>query len=353
MLAKLSLGPEALLELGAGQPPKRAKVEHQQLIRQIHAHGLLALDNSQAESLVNLLRTKPGQLPAGRAREWLELLTAFIKDRRRFERLPDGLWDETRQQSSVSAFQDAVRAYLDIAVVGVAEAERLRLGYDDDESVPEITRADWASTCDTFRRFADIADAGHLPMGASRDNFWRDILRPLAQASRSVVVIDPYLYSGLRNHRPRATPEHVCWLLENLDGALQGGTVTFIGPEPDDDRRPGPQTAQETLDLILRNWQRSDSRVRELEVVLVPRRRWEGQRSVKGDLPHDRHIRFSAGPATILNSGFDRLRSRLVTDKDGMNWSYRWLPDALEPLRAAEERCLQSAEVDRAVWKVD
>lgn len=159
------------------------------------------------------------------------------------------------------------------------------------------------------------------------------VLEPLARTSRSAVVVDKYLFKKLLGRGRKPDPEQVIWLLENLDSSIHEGTVTLIGQVGS-----GSSSAIQIADTILQHWRRHPAHgVHQLRVVLAPGR----------SLPHDRHVRFGVGGVVILPAGFDRLSEPFIWDKDGMNWQYKWQPEAVKLLKAAETRCFESNNTDQ------
>lgn len=346
MIARVTICPRSLVDLADGLSPKQGKRQHEQLLRVVRAHGTLVYGNTDAAALVALLKNHADMLPPGMAQRWRLLLADFVKDRWRFESMvpqPDVPLSEARDRIALTR---NLSGRVDLAVLD--DEQGLAVGLDgdnDDDTDPELSYARWAVASNHFTRFQELVDRGTVSHGHPRSEFWADVLGPLARASRTAVVIDKYLFTGL-DKRPGRDPEQVIWLLESLDSAMRRGSITLIGQEG-----RGASSAADVAETIRTRWRRHPNRgVRELRVVLVPGRKWTPPERARAtvSMPHDRHVRFGVGGAVILPAGFDRLSSPLIWDKDGMNWQYKWQPDSVRSLRSAETRCLESDDVDLA-----
>jgi hypothetical protein len=222
----------------------------------------------------------------------------------------------------------------------------------DAGSALEISTARAARLTNALVQARQLAERANHPCGTRRDDFWAEVLAPLARLSSEVVVLDRYLFHRLLEKEARGgsgVDEHVCWLLERFDETmLAGSTVTLIAHDEALQERgrtgPPPQvTALRIAALVERFWlHRAAGRLQLVKVVVAP---WWQLRQA---LPHDRHVRFHIGAAVTFTQGLDRLATPNIEDPDGLNWQYRQGSPAVDSVLAEESRVLDSRRLSRA-----
>jgi hypothetical protein len=178
--------------------------------------------------------------------------------------------------------------------------------YRDPQSNLEVAAAHIAGYCNTLDGLRDMAERGVLAHKASRDDFFRRVLcrspcspgGPLSSTNISLANLCWHY-----DNRPRSAgwePETVVWLRRWLDRALQPGAEVVLMGASGGQRNPAD--ARDAAGMIHAFWQPAiDGPISRVDVV--------GGRWRQGDvcMPHDRHIRFSAGAAVKSLPGFDRL----------------------------------------------
>lgn len=342
MYARVAIAPNAVCEPVA--PPAFAKAQYAAILDAINANGSLQFaSRDDAKRFATSVRQSCA-LPAGVGQK----LVAALVELGKLGRVHFGESFDTKPLASyqhVEALKQAWSGKLEVAVFDQSGAEALGVPEDDgmiqvDEDL-EVARLFALSGTRAFSNLRVVADTGHLPFDSPREAFWRDVLRPLARSSKVVTIIDQYLLGGLwhRNERRpqsyRWRPEHVVWLLENLDRTAPPGTqMELLTVVEDSDARS--QKAEAAASLVREFWDRSrGGRLDRVRLSVVGTRR---------GFPHDRHIRFSSGAAITVDAGLDRLREPRIWDQSGMAWGYKWRKEALAPLRdrEAQARALAS-----------
>ena len=346
MIARLSVAPESIRDLGGQLPPIAAKAQHETFLRAVEAHGLLVVANADEEQDLVREARQLGADPPGAKERWLMALTE-LKKRKRVRYITPPIESGLDTVEGIGALrkgwggraQVAVLASDHAAAIGVQRSGLLM----DHESKLEIAAAPVAAYCETLNLLRDLAEQGELAHGAPRNDFWRQVLMPLAVLSRRVVVLDQYLFGEVTWHHtnlPRSRdwqPEVVVWLLNWLDRTLPNqAQVTLIGGCGGD---RGPRNAADAAAMIRDVWRpNAEGRLGKVEVVAGPWRQGEIR------MPHDRHVRFSVGGAIKSLPGFDRLGRTTVQDLDGMGWQYRWKAASLAELHAAETRVMRGSQ---------
>jgi hypothetical protein len=266
-----------------------------------------------------------------------------LRSSRRFKYREPPSTHPMAQIQRLEELRDEWRDQAEVVVVEKTHANKFGVAewpghITDSDSELEIStvRAAWETVAmEDARRLAERANH---PYGTQRDDFWTEVLAPLARLSSEVVILDRYLFQRLLEKNARGgsgADDHVCWLLEQLDTYMPHlSRVTLIANDEAPQNRPRVK-AKDVAAIIERYWlHRAAGSLKHVDVVLAPW--WQRGQS----LPHDRHVRFNVGAAVTFPQGLGRLAKPTIEDPDGLNWHYRQGSRAVEPLHAAEERVL-------------
>ncbi|WP_210493654.1 hypothetical protein [Patulibacter sp. SYSU D01012] len=336
----MSLAPGALGDLSDQLPPAAAKAQHETLIRAIEAHGLLVFTSPDEERELLLAARGMGTAPPGVRNRWLTVLEE-LKKRKRLTYFAPPVAERLGAVTGMDELRQVWGRRAQVAVLPDGQAAALGVDgsglYRDAQSNLEVAAAHSAAYCNTLDALRELADRGVLEHGASRDDFFKQVLLPVALLSRRVVVVDQYLFGNVcwhHDNRPRSArwdSEAVVWLLRWLDRVLQpGAEVVLMGASGG---QRNPRDAADAAAMITDLWQpAANGQIARVDVVTGPWRQGDVR------MPHDRHIRFSAGAAVKSLPGFDRLGRSTVQDEDGMGWQYHWKPSSLKEMREAEKR---------------
>ncbi|MEU4421496.1 hypothetical protein AB0F81_12785 [Actinoplanes sp. NPDC024001] len=337
MYARVAIASNALPT--PGLPAAVANALHQAAVEGLHAHGRLVFgSNGDAVELIKAVQSGPG-LPPDARRRWSEMLIHLAKIKRITISRPD-----TVPVASINALADLRQhwgGHADVAVVAAEACEPLGVPVDewlltDTGQRPDVATTATVPQCSAIKRLRGLADHATAPRGSSRDQFWRDVLEPLATGAQQATVVDRYLFKALwdlttgKHWTTGWRGEHLGWLLRRLDAVMGASAeVRLIGAAS---RDHPTMTAERTADALRTLWApESAGRLARVTITLAAPGR-------PASFPHDRHIRFSTGGAVLLAAGFDRLRAAVITDEDGMNWQYRWSRAALQELTSTERR---------------
>lgn len=285
-------------------------------------------DDAAASEFLRLLRDPQASLPPGVAKRWETLLIDFRKGSRMWPARPP-LAPRLRQAPEFAALGQSWGGSVDVVVVDESTGSILGVPEDhgwlvDERSGLEVAYPDAIHACDHISRIGQFESEGNLPVGASREVFWDEVIMPIWRSSKRATLVDRYLLKGLWNGRG----DHVEWLLGRMADTLgPRGSVTLI-TEAKEAWQLDPELVLDRLAPVC-----FGGRIERLQIQLVP------SRGGGSHLPHDRHIRFDTS-AVILHAGFDRLAGAKVRDPAGMNWEYRWVDHAIGALRAGEERAV-------------
>jgi hypothetical protein len=339
VITRIAIDPAPLADLQVVGDEQATGALHKVLITALNAHGAVFL-GSKADT-AELLKEIKAQSQEVR-KHWEVVIVSLSKSRRLVHRNPP-CTKPMAQIDRLEELRDEWRDQVEVVVVEKAHADDFGVGgwpghvADADSSLEISTaRAAWETAAmEDARRLAERANH---PSGTRREDFWSDVLAPLARLSSEVVVLDRYLFQRLLEKNARGgsgTDEQVCWLLEQLDIHMPpGSVVTLIAHDLAPQSRP-PVNAQDIAALIERYWlHRATGHLKLVNVVVAP---WRQRRQ---SLPHDRHIRFNVGAAVTFPQGLGPLATPTIQDPDGLNWHYRQGSRAVEPVLAAEERVL-------------
>lgn len=351
MIATVALAPEALVDPALGTALPILRGVHTALLERIAAHA--AIVEGSGEEISELLKSIE-RLPVELKPKWKTLLTEFYKTQR-FAPMNPPRTSRIGDNHTAAELAD-LAGRIDLMVVPLSQASELGAGPDGLGALLandiEVAAIPAALYCNTLHRLASLAELGLVPHGTPREQFWNDVLRAPLRLSRTITVLDRYLFRGLAHHYDNLPasrnwmPEAIVWLLRHLD-ADRGPdavptTVTLIA---DSSLSSGFGSADTAAAAIREFWQRTpDGTVKDVEVRLGPWKLPGG-----GLLPHDRHIRSNIGVGFKIFAGLDRLGQQTVTDTDGMSWQYIHAAAAVKSLQAAETRSIGSAGMSCAL----
>lgn len=333
-----------------GIPLPTANLIHRLLLEQINAHGRLVFAcESEIVELIRAIKSSEG-LPQDARGLWLETLIR-LRSYRRISVINGGQIPLADVQG-LSALRAGWGSCTDVAVVAEEVCSLFGIPVDlgilsDTGLKPDVTTAAAATDCPELRRVRTLSEhpiAGH---GSRREEFWRNVLEPLASEAQTATLLDGYLFKlileiATKGRGPNGIRrEHISWMLNNLDDVMASGAeIRLIGKRGNDSRNAD---ATEIANAIRRIWNPAPvGRLSSVTVVLSDPIRPER-------FPHDRHIRFSSGSAIELSAGFDRLREETLWDPDGMKWTYQWRAGALTALQQSEDRAIMYARHSAAV----
>lgn len=348
MYARVAVAFNAL-DLGSIQPLV-ASALHEALVEALLAHGRLVFaSNGEAREFVRAVKGTAAMPPGARAR-WGALLV-HLRNSQRVVIIDTPGHDALATVDAIDRLRAAWGEQTDVAVVSLAHSGALGIPADTGilsalGLTPDVAVVAAAPRVPALARIVEQAQNPVAAHASLREDFWVDVLEPMATGAREVTVLDGFLFNRItelahRRGRTSYVPEHICWLLEHLDSVMAvRSTVKLVGKKS---RSLGGNDAQAIARAIHDQWTPSKvGRIAEVEVYL-------GEPSTGGlRFPHDRHIRFSTGSALKVPAGFDRLSDAHIWDTSGMWWTYLWQPRALDGLRSDEQAATSLARHPRA-----
>ena len=338
MLVRVSVASDSLS--ADNLPLPVANSLHRALLDDLHTHGRLVFaEDAEVMALIKAIRSGPG-LPPDVRKGWEDILV-HLKQTNRLLVLSR---PETAPLASIRTIDDMHEqwgACTDLAIVSARACGPLGVPEDSGLLADPVERPDIATTgtapySPALARAKDLRSRGVAPHGSSREEFWAQVLQPLASEARTATVLDRYLPQACWDIQTRQRwarawrNEHITWLLEHLDVAMApNAEVRLIASRLD--REPMVR-ADEVAAAIRNQWEpAATGRIERVTLTLATPPR-------PSAFPHDRHIRFSTAGAIEIPAGFDRLREPTIWDADGMKWNYRCHPQPLRDLQAVEVR---------------
>ncbi|MCW2984204.1 MAG: hypothetical protein JWR63_1774 [Conexibacter sp.] len=273
---------------------------------------------------------------------WQELLVHLERNRRLFaadQPPPPSCLDDAAALSDVSTL---VPHGEHVAVVDTTRAAVLGLTPRvpaTDVAGQEVVRSRSCTESPRLRNLEALALRHMHPAGVTRNQFFREVLRPLAEVSQEVLIADRYLFTELEHRAGRSNarlPEHVGWLLDQLGKTSLPDTKVILAGGVGEGGQPADLRA--AAQRVFEAWGSTRGRVTCVEVRTA---HWPDF-SFRSQLAHDRHIAFDCGFAIQMLAGFNRLRDKTLWDPNGTSWSYVTDPQAFEALRDAEQRIRQA-----------
>lgn len=330
MLLNVHVSPGVIAQTSKSQALYAAPALRREIQELLLRHGVLRF-SSAAEARNWLDALKLADLTPREAKEWQQLLLALNKQGRLHAANPALVEDtEAVTQPSDLLPLESVAPLVSILAGPVysrlfpaAESGVSKLSPQIEVTVPGSV-SDSGLYADVLR----LADSGSFAKGTKREQVWRQLFGPLANVSKHVTVFDKYLFAQLA----QTSDEHVNWLLGKLDADMpSGAAVTLIGARGIGGERGElrvPRHAGEAEDMLRAYLPAAFRNISSVRIVLAPSTR-------QRDMHHDRHIRFSAGPAVELPSGFDRLG--YLELRDNFGFTYRHSATSLSELNARED----------------
>ncbi|WP_461163597.1 hypothetical protein [Arthrobacter sp. R4-81] len=340
MLANVALSPHAIRELSDFGTASVVRSLNRTLRDTLSAHGSLHLANaSEKEKLLSLLKGDTG-VPPHEVAAWKETILSLVDQGRLRVGRPDvpfGMGDisSLEQLATLAELHPECPVY----VLTEGQLDLLFPGRREGRSPDSAIYVSGVSIgeAEAIATLTDAAQRGNFPRGSKRDDFWDQVLAPLARSAKNISILDRYILKGMQtreDNRPQSNrwdEDVLTWLLRKID-CVEGPAVEVdicagIG------RQGTPHTPAYALALLRRSWKPGD-RTR-ITAINLHVGEWERP---DGWLPHDRHIRFGKVSVVALPGGLDRLSSHTVRDLDGMNWTYKWNVDQAQSFRSAEAR---------------
>lgn len=346
MIAEIGLSAESLVELSHA-PGFSSTTLWEALLGSLWSHGSVLLTSSEEMAKIErLLHT--GDLSVEQKQQLSTILTTLQKDGR-LDIRPGAMTDA----------EDIQTLHQALPLVAVLPEGSFQTTFPTNQSGTEALDSQInASVAAAVRQsplltgFRRIAQAQNFPTGTPRESIWTQLFLPLAQEFPRVSICDRYLLGEMIYRDARgvsaewSTPEHLGWLLTNLDQVSPPNTrvalyTQIVDPSKDPD---GPHDADDIVDLIDRQWTvRSGGRIEAIEIYAV---QWHSRTH-----PHNRHLRFGHSLGFKLDEGLDRLADKTVTFDAGFSYSYVWRPSQMAKLRADEELIRQTANLSTTEWK--
>jgi hypothetical protein len=342
LIARVAVGGSAVAALDDAGARADVFARHASICEALEAHGYLVIGNpDEGRELVRAIQSSSpevGQL-------WTQLVTRFTRVGR-FHNVNPPCSSRLDELRDIEELRAGWGADTDLAVVtdrlaallGLSAAELSRL---DALSGIEIARAAVASFVPPLRDHKALRDVGVLRCGESRERLWDSVLMPIVRVARAVTVVDRYLFTNLANRVSAgdSAESFLAWLLSRMDQhAQQDCSLLLVGF----DSRPGGDVphADAAAALLRSVFVATGGRLGQIEVATTQPASY---------LPHDRHIGANIGVAVSFAASFGTLDSQVVAAQEGLEWTYRFHPDAVAKTQAAEQRFLQDRSAQRVV----
>jgi hypothetical protein len=246
---------------------------------------------------------------------------------------------------------EALRAgwsnYIEAAFMEPERAELLgcpasQLSWVDAESGIEVAHCNAQWQTQTFERLRDLDERHIIRTGTDRDELAMQRFNPLLDGAKRITVLDQWAGRHVAHHHTKdregtpwlASANHELeWLLSLGDRYADAATFSLFTAY-DVSMSGDSVNEKDVRDAFEDLWERTHEHggLARFQLFLGPRRKTisGGRRK----FPHDRHIRFDAGPGFILSTSLDCLRFQTTADE----WKlvYVWSPADLAGLRADE-----------------
>ena len=293
----VGIGSSAVQDFG-GDPALRRAI-HEELLEDLMIHGrLIFASQDHLSDFVAAVR----QLPTSLSKAWETVLTSG--------RVTIGVIDPQKTPGIDNLMEPALldERYADamqLVLVETAQAEILGVPPEEfsahsPEGLVEVGRLTTATRTATILAARQVLTAP-LRHGASREDEWRERLRPLAINSRPIVIYDKY--AGVKAARryiyDRPQGDGLTWLLRHLS-TVSGQKVRIITAVPFKSAPREPMDV-EVVRRGLVELHRSLKNPLKMDIVLVPERTRDGDHIER--FGHDRHIRFGQRAALALGMG--------------------------------------------------
>lgn len=292
VLFPIAVDPGALTD----HPTDRDQLIHREVVTTLGAHGILALPEADREALFRAI----GNLGDLSKTLWIKQL-ASLNDLNRLDQLPGALGvGECLRRKGVEG-DDQTDARVFVASRALAE----EFGVDDTSGSKTVDDSDVVLASTIHRSPAVVAakEAGLFPTGRTRrPAVASTFIRPLAERSSTVKILDPHILEGLLSGN--STTSHAEWLLQTLaDSMPANSTLSILGKlQRDWQAADRPRHEASVEDFLSKALQR-----RTLPMTVEVR-------LLKSTALRDRFIWFSSGSSFDVLHNFTALSSEVLND---------------------------------------
>lgn len=182
------------------------------------------------------------------------------------------------------------------------------------------------SASNQFSRARSAAARDSYPPGTDREVVWEELLRPLAIRSKTITLLDRYVFAELYRREAVQDPaaEHLVWILRKLNAESRPGTLVKIygATGYGFGKKAVPPSPSSVAQLMKQRWSPNAGRLARVELVTL-----DGS----GVFPHDRHATFGETTGMELPSGLDRLAPAVTTAP--FSFGYKSMNEQLQALR--------------------
>ncbi len=338
MLLNVHLTPRVISETSHSQAQYAAPALRREIRDLLLRHGVLRFSSGEeAKQVLDAL--KDPNLTQQEATEWKQMVMT-LHGAGRLQAENPALADKLEDADSLADLDPLKSLQPLLSVLPPATYARLfpeaqsglsRLAAQFEAGVPgSLTESA------QYAKVQRLVELGRFPKGANRDRVWQELLEPFARVSNHVYIFDKYLFAALAD----TSDEQMNWLLPGLDKAMPSGSaVTLIAARgiPGDRGEEKVSSFPREAEYMLRDYLPDKyPNLSSVQVLLAPSVR-------QRDMHHDRHIRFSAGAAFELPSGFGPLGYRQLRDNFG--FTHRYSPATLKELQEREEAVRRNRDV--------
>ena len=333
MIARVAMSPAAVASLDAGISPADVFLRHAAICDTLEAHGFLVF--SSDEEGRQFVRTIKATGPEVQAL-WTQLVGEFQRTGRFMTLNPpcprglDELVDLHEFAAGWVPNTDAAVVPDDRATAVFRLAPGVMSQVDSGSGI-DVARAPAAAVSGRLAAYKRASRASVIPKDGSREELWRKTVLPIARVSRSLRIVDRYLFTNLANRTRGGSgnTSFVAWILEHLDQeAFDDCEVTLIGYH---ERRPGEPVDADAAVALVRDVFVGGGQIGSLDVVTAQSASY---------LPHDRHISSSIGVGITFMGELRCLRSR--------DRLHRRRRRVLLPIRSSGNR--KASDLRRPVW---
>jgi hypothetical protein len=342
VIARAALSPAAVLSLGAGGTPADVFARSFALCQALEAHGLLVFANdAEGKELVQAIKQLEAAHPEVQG-VWSCLAVKLGKAGRFIKHQPPS----AKRLDNLSAITELFpewKGSADIAVFANDQADRFGLAANemvrhDSVSDIDVARAPAAAFSGAFLTCRSDAE-GVLAKDAPRDELWDRCFLPLARVSRRLTLLDRYLVQNLADltASARAADGFMAWFLDHVDREAKDGCeleiIAFRGG-PGQQPYDGAAAAQLVSDVLVGD----GGRLSRIELVVTQPASY---------LPHDRHLNSNLGLAVTFPASFNVFEGERVRKEEGVEYTYRSTPEAVDKLQKAEQRFRDDPSAER------
>lgn len=292
VLFPIAVDPGALTD----HPTDRDQLIHREVVVTLGAHGILSLPEADQGALLDAI----AGLGEASRKLWEAQIHALY-DLNRLDQLPGamGVGEVLRHKEGEGGAHTGVRVFVASRVL----AEEF--GVDDTSGSKTVDDSDVVLASTIHRSPAVVAakEAGLFPTGKTRrPAVANTFIRPLAERSSAVKILDPHILEGLISGN--STTSHAEWLIQTLaDSMPANATLSILGK-------------------LQRDWQTADrprheARIEDFLSKALHRRTLPiavEVRLLKSTALRDRFIWFSSGSSFDVLHNFTALSSEVLND---------------------------------------